>query len=167
MAIDPFLAGGVASAFGSVATGLFGASQAKKNRKFQERMSNTAYQRSMADMRLAGLNPILAYQKGGATTPGGATAVMPDLGQAVGRGATARQNMAQARLLELQIPGAQYTAIKDTLKRDAAAKGDAALRKSLTITREPFSARDAYQKYAPEWMKDFIKDRPATRKENQ
>lgn len=55
-------------------TSRFNSAEAAKNREFQERMSNTSFQRGMKDMKLAGLNPILAYQKGGASSPGGSTA---------------------------------------------------------------------------------------------
>lgn len=52
----------------------FNAEQARLTRDFEERMSNTAVSRRMQDLINSGINPILAYSQGGATTPSGANA---------------------------------------------------------------------------------------------
>lgn len=49
----------------------YNSTEALANREWQEHMSSTAYQRAVEDMKKAGLNPILAFANGGASTPGG------------------------------------------------------------------------------------------------
>ena len=49
----------------------YNSAEAQANRDWQEKMSSTAYQRAVKDMRAAGINPILAALQGGASTPGG------------------------------------------------------------------------------------------------
>lgn len=55
----------------------FNSAEAEKQRSFEEEMSSTAYQRSVADMKEAGLNPAMMYANGGqgASTPTGSSAV--------------------------------------------------------------------------------------------
>lgn len=71
---------------GTEMTNRSNARQARANRDFQERMSNTSYQRAVKDMKTAGINPMLAAKVGGASTPAGAVAQVADYGQAYSEG---------------------------------------------------------------------------------
>lgn len=51
----------------------FSAKEAATQRDFQERMSSTSFQRGVSDMKSAGINPLFAMDKGGASTPSGAS----------------------------------------------------------------------------------------------
>ncbi|AKI26867.1 DNA pilot protein VP2 [Gokushovirinae Bog1183_53] len=78
---------------------------AREQMSFQERMSNTAYQRATADMRKAGINPIVAYSQGGSSTPMGAysssTNTMSDAPSSFSN--SARAVALEARAIQSQI----------------------------------------------------------------
>lgn len=121
--MDPIIGGALIAGGANILGGALGSSaQAKanktnlkinrENREWSERMSNTAYQRGVNDMLAAGLNPMLAYSQGGASTPSNsaATAIPEDAmarsvtsaGGALQQGIAARQGIANIRLTEAQ-----------------------------------------------------------------
>ena len=89
------------------------AASTAKQMAYQTQMSNTSYQRGMADMRAAGLNPMLAYSQGGASVPSGASYTA----QNVAAGAPAA--VAQGLTLNAQL---QNTAANTVLQKAQTAK---------------------------------------------
>lgn len=97
--IDDALIAGTSMA-GGLLSNAQGAHQQFKNRDLVRQLSKTQYQRAVADMRKAGLNPALAYQQGGNSAGGsGGSSQFENLGA---RGVQALQASEQLRLLKAQ-----------------------------------------------------------------
>lgn len=103
------LLGGLIGSKGQEAANAQNVALAREQMAFQERMSNTAYQRAATDLEKAGLNRILALGKP-ASSPGGQTATMQNVGAAGVNAAaqtaqavnTARQTAASVDLVKAQ-----------------------------------------------------------------
>jgi len=111
---------GFAEQFGSeMLSNAMNIGESRRNRRFQRDMSNTAHQREVADLRAAGLNPILSARLGGASTPGGSAAHIQQsqVGQTLANSmmtkaqldnikSTTDLNTAQAAQVRAMTPGA-------------------------------------------------------------
>lgn len=108
------LAAALIGAGTSMLTNVFNAREASKNRAFQERMSSTAHQREVTDLRRAGINPLLSARLGGSSTPAGGAAQLEDPGRgassAVASALAVKQARAQIDLLESQARREDATA---------------------------------------------------------
>ncbi|AZL82888.1 DNA pilot protein [Apis mellifera associated microvirus 28] len=108
------------------------------NRQWMENMSNSAYQRAMTDMKKAGLNPMLAYQQGGASVPNTAA---PQLGAAsktrlADAGLQAFTGISAARTQQQQAQTAQAQVESSTkLQTAQTAKEVAQTRQTMVDTK--------------------------------
>jgi hypothetical protein len=121
------LVGGVGSYMGQQSANQANADIARQQMDFQNQQRQTSYQTAVQDMQKAGLNPMLAYQQGGAGNQAGASAQMQN---AIGAGITSAQH-GISKYQELKNLTSQQELIGSQIDNTNA---EAALKRATAIT---------------------------------
>jgi len=106
--LDPITTSAIIAGGGQLLGGVYsnwlGGTESRRARQFSERMAGSAWQRQMVDMRLAGVNPAVAFSHGGAAMPSAPTAQFDNpVGGAVSSAVQAAGMRKQLELLDAQI----------------------------------------------------------------
>jgi len=110
----------------------------RENRDWQERMSNTAWQRGTEDMKAAGLNPMLGFSQGGASTPSNTAAKVEPV-DALAKSVSSASSKAgavldaQAQLAGIRNMNADTTIKREQGKTEAVTSANAELRQQLEL----------------------------------
>jgi len=162
--VGNFASGGLISGgldlLGGVMNNNANSAEAAANRQFQADQTGTAYQRAVADLKAAGLNPMLAYTNGGASSGSGAQATMQNaVGSAVHTAMSARLNKAQVENMEAENENIREQKRKiqaDTLAAISSANANSAFAQKANtdtaLNKQAFARQAATVGASSSWM---------------